>query len=212
MFIINNNEIDKEFSKTSWEHDYCHFMETSHNRDAAKYDTDIAETFAQTMKSALHYAAKNEASISGYLTVREHMLAAHMSPADFEYGIFGNIAAGAVDSDVDINKLASIGYIPTIIKIVSNEPDTVVYFNDDTKVVVHCSDKDTFDAEKGIYLAILKKALGSPNLQHLFTLIADKCKAKSPAASAENVDESDSEVSYSTDENGKWYEEGCSAE
>lgn len=212
MFIITNEEIDNEFSKTSWEHDYSHFMETSHKRDASKYDTDIAETFAQTMTSALHYAAKNETVVSGYLTVREHMLAAQMSPADFEYGIFGNIAAGAVDSDVDINKLASIGYIPTIVKIVSNEPDTVVYFNDDSKVVVHCNENEPFDIKTGIYLAILKKALGSRNLQHLFTLIADKCEPKSSASSADIADETDSEVSFSTNENGEWCEEGCSAE
>lgn len=49
----------------------------------------------------------------------------------------------------------------TIRKVIFNNPATIVFWNDDTKTVVKCGKRDTFDCEKGIALAIAKKALGN---------------------------------------------------
>lgn len=46
-------------------------------------------------------------------------------------------------------------------KVIFNSPATIVFWNDGTKTVVKCSDNDIFDPEKGLSMAISKKALGN---------------------------------------------------
>ena len=46
-------------------------------------------------------------------------------------------------------------------KVVFNNPATIVLWKDGTKTVVKCGDGDTFDPEKGLAMAIAKKALGN---------------------------------------------------
>lgn len=48
---------------------------------------------------------------------------------------------------------------PTV--VIFNPPVTVVYFNDGSKTVVHCSKEDTFDKEKGLAIAIVKRVCGN---------------------------------------------------
>lgn len=49
----------------------------------------------------------------------------------------------------------------TIKKIIFNNPATIVFWEDDTKTVVKCGKRDTFDCEKGVAMVIAKKALGN---------------------------------------------------
>lgn len=51
--------------------------------------------------------------------------------------------------------------IPGIKKVIFHDPATIVYWNDGTKTVVKCQDGDIYDAEKGLAMAISKKALGN---------------------------------------------------
>ena len=46
-------------------------------------------------------------------------------------------------------------------KVVFNEPATIVLWKDGTKTVVKCGKGDIFDPEKGLAMAIAKKALGN---------------------------------------------------
>lgn len=46
-------------------------------------------------------------------------------------------------------------------KVIFNEPATIVFWSDDTKTVVKCDKDDIFDPEKGLAMAIAKKALGT---------------------------------------------------
>lgn len=46
-------------------------------------------------------------------------------------------------------------------KVIFNEPATIVFWEDGTKTVVKCQEGDTFDPEKGLAMAISKKALGN---------------------------------------------------
>ena len=46
-------------------------------------------------------------------------------------------------------------------KVIFNNPATIVYWKDGTKTVVKCGKDDTFDAEKGLALCFMKKALGN---------------------------------------------------
>lgn len=46
-------------------------------------------------------------------------------------------------------------------KVIFNVPATIVLWEDGTKTVVKCGDYDVFDPEKGLAMAIAKKALGN---------------------------------------------------
>ena len=51
--------------------------------------------------------------------------------------------------------------IPGIKNVVFNNPATIVFWSDGTKTVVKVSDGEIFDPEKGLAMAISKKALGN---------------------------------------------------
>lgn len=51
--------------------------------------------------------------------------------------------------------------VPPIEKVVHNDPATIVFWADKTKTVVKAGPKDIFDPEKGLAMAIAKKALGN---------------------------------------------------
>lgn len=50
--------------------------------------------------------------------------------------------------------------LPKIEDVIFNGPATIVKWADGTKTVVKCCEGDTFDPEKGLAIAISKKALG----------------------------------------------------
>ena len=50
--------------------------------------------------------------------------------------------------------------LPKIEKVIYNGPATIVKWADGTKTVVKCCEDDMFDPEKGLAMAISKKALG----------------------------------------------------
>lgn len=49
----------------------------------------------------------------------------------------------------------------TIKKVYFNDPVTVVLWADGTKTIVRCGEDDIYDPEKGLAMAISKKALGN---------------------------------------------------
>lgn len=51
--------------------------------------------------------------------------------------------------------------IPLITDVIFNDPATIVLWGDGTKTVVKCSENDIYDPEKGLAMAISKKALGN---------------------------------------------------
>lgn len=51
-------------------------------------------------------------------------------------------------------------------KVIFNDPATIVIWTDGTKTVVKCSENDIFDPEKGLAMAIVKKAAGNDNSFH----------------------------------------------
>ena len=55
----------------------------------------------------------------------------------------------------------TLSYIPKIKKVIFNKPATIVFWFDDTKTVVKCEEYEEFDPEKGLAMAITKKALGN---------------------------------------------------
>lgn len=59
------------------------------------------------------------------------------------------------------NILNSTYGIPEIKNVIFNDPATIVFWEDGTKTVVKCQDGDEFDPEKGLAMAIVKKAYGN---------------------------------------------------
>ena len=71
-----------------------------------------------------------------------------------------------VPRDIYRNILNSIygmssSHIPEIKNVIFNDPATIVFWKDGTKTVVKCQDGDEFDPEKGLAMAIVKKAYGN---------------------------------------------------
>ena len=51
--------------------------------------------------------------------------------------------------------------VPQIKDVIYNDPATIVFWMDGTKTIVKCGDYDIYDPEKGLAMAIAKKALGN---------------------------------------------------
>ena len=51
--------------------------------------------------------------------------------------------------------------VPSIKKVIFNYPATIVLWSDGSKTVVKCQDGDIYDPEKGLAMAISKKAIGN---------------------------------------------------
>lgn len=54
----------------------------------------------------------------------------------------------------------------SIRKVIFNDPATIVLWSDGTKTVVTCGPEDSFDMEKGLAMAIVKKMAGNDNRFH----------------------------------------------
>ena len=51
--------------------------------------------------------------------------------------------------------------VPHIVKVIFHNPATIVFWSDGTKTVVKVQGKERFNKEKGLAMAIAKKALGN---------------------------------------------------
>lgn len=54
-----------------------------------------------------------------------------------------------------------VPYIPKIKNVIFNKPATIILWADGTKTVVKCQEGEGYDPEKGLAMAISKKALGN---------------------------------------------------
>lgn len=85
-------------------------------------------------------------------------------------GVIGTVETFDVSADsgltatVRINPsedLVHVGYEPEIERVHFSGPCTVVIWKDGSKTIVRCRGNDQFDPEKGLAMAIAKKALGN---------------------------------------------------
>jgi hypothetical protein len=66
-------------------------------------------------------------------------------------------------------------FMPT--NVIFSDPATIVFWNDGTKTVVRAQDGEEFDPEKGLAMAISKKALGNKHgYYNIFKKWLKKCK------------------------------------
>lgn len=81
------------------------------------------------------------------------------------------------------NDIVKFGmYSVSIRKVIFNNPATVVMWSDGTKTVVKCSPEDTYDMEKGLAMAIVKKMAGNDNRFHKVFKQYPKKKKKEPGS------------------------------
>lgn len=207
MFVINQKKIYDTFQRDAFTKNYDKFREIKKKLHTAadtvramlnektfcavdaptEQEAKFAIEFAENMQASLDFIDANKDDIESYFRIRNFLSESDMTPETLEYFVFGNADAGAYEFPDDINpeNVMSDGYLPEITKIVSNDPVTIVQFADGSEVRVTNTSSDTFDAHEGVYLAILKKAIGSHHLQHLFALLDEALKpdTSKPAAS-----------------------------
>lgn len=107
---------------------------------------DYIETTADTFP-------KFEGHITGTARVSYRSLDDIRNDAEVPINIYRNI----LNSTYGIGSLR----IPEIKNVIFNNPATIVFWEDGTKTVVKCQDGDEFDPEKGLSMAIVKKAYGN---------------------------------------------------
>lgn len=70
-----------------------------------------------------------------------------------------------ITSDTQTPKQKAIN---SITKVIFNDPATIVIWSDGTKTVVKCDERDEFDPEKGLAMAICKKHFGGGFYNDIF--------------------------------------------
>lgn len=61
---------------------------------------------------------------------------------------------------IALNSVYGLRKVPGIKRVIFNDPATIILWDDDTKTIVK-AENETFDPEKGLAMAITKKALGN---------------------------------------------------
>ena len=84
-------------------------------------------------------------------------------PCDLTSDRDGNwrIRSGALYPRCVGNKTASATNTAAIKNVIFAPPATIVYWSDGSKTVVKCSEKDVFDPEKGLAMAVAKRCGGN---------------------------------------------------
>lgn len=73
----------------------------------------------------------------------------------------GNIMSAAYKAGLNSIYGAPKVYIPDIKQVIFNDPATIVIWADGEKTVVKCQNGEPYDPEKGLTMAITKRALGN---------------------------------------------------
>ena len=91
--------------------------------------------------------------------MKETILKMEVMRIEYEGFCYGELPVAKVTGYIN-EKLPTMPY-PGIKKVIFNNPATIILWNDGTKTVVKCSDKDKYDKEKGLAMAISERVLGS---------------------------------------------------
>ena len=118
-----------------------------------KNGTKIPATIDYIETTSSDTFPKFEGHITGTAKVSYRSLYDIRNDAEVPRDIYRNI----------LNSTYGIGssHIPEIKNVIFNDPATIVFWEDGTKTVVKCQDGDEFDSEKGLAMAIAKKAYGN---------------------------------------------------
>lgn len=118
-----------------------------------KNGTKIPVTIDYIETTAADTFPKFEGHVTGTARVSYRSLDDIRNDAEVPINIYRNI----LNSTYGIGSLR----IPEIKNVIFNDPATIVFWEDGTKTVVKCQNGDEFDPEKGLAMAIAKKAYGN---------------------------------------------------
>ena len=118
-----------------------------------KNGTKIPVTIDYIETTAADTFPKFEGHVTGTARVSYRSLDDIRNDAEVPRNTYRNI----LNSTYGIGSLR----IPEIKNVIFNDPATIVFWEDGTKTVVKCQDGDGFDPEKGLAMAIAKKAYGN---------------------------------------------------
>lgn len=87
-----------------------------------------------------------------------------------DYGTYSNIYNRIASDNKSYIKVPSPkqNAMNSITKVIFNNPATIVLWSDGTKTVVKCDERDEFDPEKGLAMAICKKHFGGGFYNDIF--------------------------------------------
>ena len=188
MYVISNDKITDAYAHSSVDHQLTTFRQLyNSNNPLSNIETKFVDNFVSCLENGMRMLDGNvePRDVLGYVNVHKFMTDNGLTPEDLEYTLVGNTGFANIIADTPrdsfddaLDASRSYGHMPSFTKIVSNDPDTVIFFSDGSSVRV-TAENGSFDDKTGIYIALLKKALGSQNLQRLFSLIADAKKTAS---------------------------------
>lgn len=78
-----------------------------------------------------------------------------------DYTKYARLDASLTQTIANTYSVTKLGRVCDIKKVVFNAPATIVFWSDGTKTVVKCGENDEYDPEKGLAMAIAKRALGN---------------------------------------------------
>lgn len=105
----------------------------------------------------------------------------------------------AIDVDISKHKCA-------ITKVIFNDPATIVFWSDGTKTVVKCGETDIYDKEKGLAMAISKKAMGNQgNYYEVFKKWIPELKVDNNASTSETAILSYDGMMKAAQSYGEWF-------
>lgn len=207
MYVISNDKITDAYAHSSVDHQLKTFRQLyNSNNPLSDIETKFVDNFVSCLENGMRMLDGNvePRDVLGYVNVRKFMTDNGLTPEDLEYTLVGNTVFAYIIADTPrysfgnaLDASRSYGHMPSFTKIVSNDPDTVIFFSDGSSVRV-TAENGSFDDKTGIYIALLKKALGSQNLQRLFSLIAD-AKKTAPKSDTETAPKSDTETASKSD-------------
>ena len=87
-----------------------------------------------------------------------------------DYGTYSNIYNRIASDNGSYIKVPSQkqNAMDSITNVIFNNPATIVFWSDGTKTVVKCDERDEFDPEKGLAMAICKKHFGGGFYNDIF--------------------------------------------
>lgn len=91
--------------------------------------------------------------------MQEMILKMDVMAMEYESFFVGELPIAKVTGHIN-EKLVAMPY-PGIKKVIFNNPATIILWNDGTRTVVKCNERDIYDPEKGFAMAISEKVLGS---------------------------------------------------
>ena len=90
--------------------------------------------------------------------MQEMILKMDVMGIEYESFFVGELPIAKVTGHIN-EKLVAMPY-PGIKKVIFNNPATIILWNDGTRTVVKCNERDIYDPEKGFAMAISEKVLG----------------------------------------------------